>query len=108
MSEKENLTEISEKIDRLFLIIEGKDNHGIEGLVPMLQRHMKESGDKFDTFKTTIVSDNIRHYKHVDERIKPLEKAHKDHARNLGIVGGAALVFGYFSSELKEFFGLFK
>jgi len=108
MSEKENLTEISEKIDRLFLIIEGKGSHGIEGLVPMLQRHMKESAEKFDTFKTTIVTDNLKHYKHFDGRIKPLEKAHKDHARNLGIVGGAALVFGYFSSELKEFFGLFK
>ncbi|HRB54021.1 MAG TPA: hypothetical protein PLD87_10125 [Bacteroidia bacterium] len=108
MSEKDNLNAISEKIDRLFLIIEGKDNHGIEGLVPMLQRHMKESSEKFDTFKTTIVSDNIRHYKHFDERIKPLEKAQKDSARNLGIAGGLALVFGYFASELKDFFGLFK
>jgi len=108
MSEKDNLNAISEKIDRLFLIIEGKGNHGIEGLVPMLQRHMKESSEKFDTFKTTIVSDNIRHYKHFDERIKPLEKAQKDSARNLGIAGGVALVFGYFASELKDFFGLFK
>ncbi len=108
MSEKDNLNAISEKIDRLFLIIEGKGNHGIEGLVPMLQRHMKESSEKFDTFKTTIVSDNIRHYKHFDERIKPLEKAQKDSARNLGIAGGLALVFGYFASELKDFFGLFK
>lgn len=113
--EAKDIHEIRKQIEMLNLTIQGDKSRGIDGLVVMLnniseslEKHRQESKNNFTEFKTTIVTDNLKNYKHFDERLKPLEKAHKDSARTYGIIGGISLVCGYFISELKEFFGLFK
>ena len=81
--ERHELTEINAKIDRLFLIVEGNSHQGIEGLVPMLQRHMKESSDNFKQFKDTN-----------NTRLNKLEEESVNHARKNGFIAGIGSVVG--------------
>lgn len=102
--EKEELIAIHEKLNRLFLIVEGEPKQGIEGLVPMLKRHMEESKQNFKTFKRDIALDYVNDINDLDKRLKPIEIAHKDRHRNLGIIGGVGMVLGFLASYLKDFF----
>lgn len=113
MSENEakKIDELNAKIDRLFLVVEGEPKQGIEGLVPMLQRHMKESKDSFKTFKRDIALEYVNDINYLSERLKPLEKADKMRYKNLGIFSGVGFVVGNFCwflyEHLKTFFDFF-
>lgn len=112
--EAKDIHEIRKQIEMLNLTIQGDKSIGIDGLVVMLnniadslEKHRQESKNNFSEFKTTIVTDNLKNYKHFDERLRPLEKSHKEQAKNLGIVGGLGLVLGFLASYLKDFFNIF-
>jgi len=124
MSEKENAKidalekkaeKLEQKVEQIYTAISGDASLGLKGIVETLNLHVEQSKknneallSEFKNFKRDLVLDYANDFNTMNDRIKPLEKAHKDSARNLGIAGGVALVFGYFASELKDFFGLFK
>lgn len=110
MSEKENidLHQINDKLNKLFLIVEGEPKHGIEGLVPLLKRHMQESKENFKTFRREIALDYVNDINDLNNRLKPIELAHKERHKNLGIIGGIGLVLGFVVANIKEIISIFR
>lgn len=100
MSENSELQEINQKLNRLFLIVEGEPKQGIEGLVPLLQRHMKESKEQLKNFKRDITLDYVNDINDLDKRLKPIEIEHKNRHRNLGVIGGVGLVLGFLIAQI--------
>jgi len=124
MSEKENAKidalekkaeKLEQKVEQIYTAISGDASLGLKGIVETLNLHVEQSKknneallSEFKNFKRDLVLDYANDFNTMNDRIKPLENSHKTHNRNLGIFGGAALILGYFVSELKDFFGLFK
>ncbi len=116
MSEKENakIEELELKVAQIYTAITGDGQMGLKGLVEVLNEHVAQSKknndallSEFKEFKKLVVLDYVKDINRINERIDPIEKTHKETARNFGILGGVMLVFGYFISEIKEFFKLF-
>lgn len=92
---------INKKIDHLHLIIEGNDKQGIEGLVPMLKRHMAESSENFKAFKRDVVKDwineNVRLEKEVAElkkKVVLIEEKQTSQFKTFGYLTSASFVGG--------------
>lgn len=110
MNDKENINlhDINNKLNRLFLIVEGEPKQGIEGLVPLLKRHMQESKENFKTFRREIALDYVNDINDLNNRLKPIEIAHKERHKNLGIIGGIGLVLGFVVANIKGIISLFR
>lgn len=117
MSEKETarINELEQKVEQIYTAISGDKEMGLKGLVEVLNEHVAQSKrnnevllGEFKDFRKNVVLDYANDINNITNRLQPLEKAHKEQARNIGIVGGIALVVGYFVAELSEFFKMFK
>lgn len=111
MSEKENakLDELAAEVKMINLTLKGDGSHGIEGLIPMLQRHMKESSDNFKTFKRDIAKDwaddtNDMTDKHklISVRVTALEESEKKQTKLMGYATGVGVFLGFLGSYLYE------
>lgn len=123
MSEKENerierlnkkVDNLEQRVEQIYTAISGDQSLGLKGLVETMNDHLIQSKKnteallaEFKNFKRDLVLDYAQDFNSVNERIKPLEEAKNKQAQTLGIFGGVMLVFGYFISNIKDFFKLF-
>lgn len=123
MSEKEAMKidalerkaeQLNKKVSEIYVAISGDEKLGLKGLVETLNDHVAQSKKnnetlmlEFKNFKRDLVLDYANDFNTMNDRIKPLEEAKNKQARTLGIFGGIMLVFGYFLSNVKDFFKLF-
>lgn len=119
MSEKEaaKIDELEHKVDRIYLTLQGDKNIALEGLIPTLTRHMKESNDNFKLLKEELQK-NIKTYRYdlasefaeaenrINETLIPLKKEVEEQKKyrykNLGIFGGIMFVVGNFVNYIWE------
>lgn len=123
MSEKENeriellnkkVDNLEQRVEQIYTAISGDQSLGLKGLVETMNDHLIQSKKnteallaEFKNFKRDLVLDYANDFNTMNDRIKPLEEAKNKQARTLGIFGGIMLVFGYFLSNVKDFFKLF-
>lgn len=123
MSEKEAMKidalerkaeQLNKKVSEIYVAISGDEKLGLKGLVETLNDYVAQSKKnnetlmlEFKNFKRDLVLDYANDFKTMNDRIKPLEEAKNKQAQTLGIFGGIMLVFGYFLSNVKDFFKLF-
>lgn len=123
MSEKENeridllnkkVDNLEQRVEQIYTAISGDQSLGLKGLVETMNDHLIQSKKnteallaEFKNFKRDLALDYAQDFNSVNERIKPLEEAKNKQAQTLGIFGGVMLVFGYFISNIKDFFKLF-
>lgn len=123
MSEKENerierlnkkVDNLEQRVEQIYTAISGDQSLGLKGLVETMNDHLIQSKKnteallaEFKNFKRDLILDYAQDFNSVNERIKPLEEAKNKQAQTLGIFGGVMLVFGYFISNIKDFFKLF-
>ena len=109
MSDKENakIDDLAAEVKMINLTLQGDQSHGIEGLIPMLQRLMKESNENFKTFKRDIALDWATDINRVDEkgnitdsRITGLEANEKKQSKILGYATGVGVFLGFIFSYL--------
>lgn len=100
MSENENvrIDKLEEKVELIYLSIQGNTNMGIEGLIPLLHRHMRESKENFRNFKRDITLDYVTDVNNITNRLIPLEKAEQQRHRTAGIFAGVGVVVGFGAS----------
>lgn len=98
MSEKETelLKQLHDEIKLINLTLKGDKSIGVEGVVPLLQRHMEESKSQFKQFKRDIAYEYVNDINSLSDRLKPLEKAEKVRYKNLGIFSGVGFILGNF------------
>lgn len=115
MSEKENakIDQLSEDIKLIGLALRGDPNNGIEGVIPLLQRHTKESNENFKSFKRDLVKDYADNFnrvegdiasineglfsfrKEIDAKVEKIDDRTKNTGYYLGVAAGIGAV-GYF------------
>lgn len=99
--EKAKLRLMEQKMDKVYLTIQGDQKMGISGIVDKLEaisksleQHRKESLENFKTFKRDIALDYVNDINDLDGRLKPIEVAHKKRHNTLGFLAGGGLFFG--------------
>lgn len=126
MSEKETakidalekkVENLEQKVDKIYLALQGDKSLNIEGLSATLSRHMKESNENFITLKNELTK-SIKTYRYdlaaefattennINEKLIPLKKEVEEQKkyryRNLGIFGGVMFVVGNFVHYIWE------
>jgi len=112
--EKAKLRLMEQKMDKVYLTIQGDPKMGLSGIVDKLENigklieiHRKESLENFKTFKRDIALDYVNDINDLDKRLKPIEIDYKNRHKHLGVIGGLGLVLGFIISQLETIKKLF-